>query len=404
MRVTFLLTQSLESPGGGGRYLPLAKALVRRGFSVVMVALHHNYKEAEKRKFIVDGVEVRYVAQMHVKKTGNVKTYFPPAKLALIIFWATVKLFWEAFWLRSDLVLVCKTQPMNGVAAWLVHLLRNRPVVLDSDDFEAINNRFSNQFQQKLVAWFENWMPKFASGMTVGNSFIAQRYKELGYPAAKITILPNGVERAFFTDIDDETLACKLDDLRSRWAIKASQRVIVYVGSMSLVSHAVDLLFEAFALVVARNPDVLLLMVGSGEDFVALRQLAADMGLLNQVKFVGRVPMNEVVFYYRLAELSVDPRRQSLPAESSLSLKLLESIAAETPCVTADIGDRREIIKGAGLAVPPDDAAQLANGILKILDQPELATSMREAAKVQSEKNWWDQRVDLLIEQFPNLP
>ena len=402
MRVTFLLTQSLESPGGGGRYLPLAKALVRRGFSVVMVALHHNYSQATKRKFVVDGVEVRYVAQMHVKKTGNVKTYFSPTKLAFITLWATLKLFWEALWIPSDVVLVCKTQPMNGVAAWLLHVLLNKHVVLDSDDFESINNRFSGRWQQKLVAWFENWMPTFASGMTVGNSFIAQRYKALGYPANQITVLPNGVERDFFTKWNGEMLSDKLADLRAKWEIHDSQRVIVYVGSMSLVSHAVDLLFEAFSRVIAKNPAVLLLMVGAGEDFVKLQQLAESMNLRGHIKFVGKVPFSEVVYYYHLAELSVDPRRQSIPAESSLSLKLLESIAAGTPCVTADIGDRKEIIQDAGLAVPPDNAEQLAEGILKILEEPELALSMRQAALIQRETNWWEQRVDLLIEQFPS--
>ncbi len=403
MRVTFLLTQSLDSPGGAGRYLPLAKALVKRGFSVTIIALHHDYQQASRRKFSVDGVTVHYVAQMHVKKTGNVKTYFPPAKLAFVIFWATVKLFWEALWIPSDVILVCKTQPMNGVAAWLLHLILNKPVVLDSDDFESINNRFTSKRQQKLVEWFENWMPGFAKGITVGNSFIAQRYRDLGYPAEKITILPNGVERDFFTQLHSKAFLSHREDLRKKLEIQESQRVIVYIGSMSLVSHAVDLLFEAFSIVLAQNRSVLLLLVGGGEDFDKLEQLAESMALQQHVQFVGKVPFNEVVYYYRLAELSVDPRRFSIPAESSLSLKLLESIAAETPCVTADIGDRKEMIKGAGLAVPPDNAAQLAEGILKILEQPELAAAMREAALIQRESNWWEQRVDLLIEQFASL-
>lgn len=403
MRITFLVTQSLDSPGGGGRYLPLAKALVSRGFPVVMIALHHDYKHAKKHNFIVDGVRVRYVAQMHVKKSGNVKTYFSPAQLALITVWATIRLFWVAFWIPSDVVLVCKTQPMNGFAAWLLHVLLNKPVFLDSDDFEAINNRFSSKWQQKLVAWFENWMPSFATGMTVGNSFIAKRFRELGYPANQIAVMPNGVERALFKEIDNGAEPTTLEKLRRNWGIQESHRVIVYIGSMSLVSHAVDLLFEAFSIVLAQNPNVLLLMVGSGEDFMELQHLAKHMNLSEHIRFVGRVPMSEVVNYYQLAELSVDPRRDSIPAESSLSLKLLESIAAGIPCVTADIGDRKEILDGAGLAVPPDNGKRLADGILQILEQPELALAMRQAALSHRENNWWDQRVNLLINQFSSL-
>ncbi len=380
--------------------MPLAKALTKRGYSVVMLALHHNFEQLEKRTFTVDRVEIRYVAQMHVKKTGNTKTYFSPPKLAFITLWATARLFWTALWIPTDAYLVCKTQPMNGFAAWLLRAILNKPIYLDSDDFEAINNRFSSKWQQKVVAWFENWMPKFASGMTVGNSFIATRYQELGYPIERIAVLPNGVEKELFSEDRAEILSTKLAELRKKWNIQEFHRVIVYVGSMSLVSHAVDLLFEAFSIVLQQNSSVLLIMVGSGEDFVELKQLAESMNLLENIRFVGRVPMSEVANYYRLGELSVDPRRQSVPAESSLSLKLLESIAAGVPCVTADIGDRKKIIQEAGLAVPPDDAAQLAEGMLQILEQPELASAMKKAALIQREKNWWDCRVDLLINQI----
>jgi glycosyltransferase involved in cell wall biosynthesis len=398
-----LLTQSLESPGGGGRYLPLAKALVRRGYSVVMIALHHNYEQAKERHFTLEGVQVRYVAQMHVKKSGNIKTYFSPLQLVLISFWATVRLFWVSFFTPCDVVYVCKTQPMNGFAAWLLHLFLRKPVILDSDDYEAVNNRFSSKWQQRLVAGFEDWMPKFAAGITVGNSFIAQRFKEIGYPADQITLMPHGVERTFF-ELDSNGLSARMAHLKRTWNIEENHRVIVYVGSMSLVSHAVDLLIEAFSLVVEKHEDALLLMVGSGEDFVRLQQLAERMQLQEHIRFVGRVPIDEVVYYFQMGELSVDPLRRTLPAESSLSLKLLESIAAGVPCVTTDIGDRKEIVQAAGIAVPPGDARQLAEGILQILEQPELATAMRKAALLQRENNWWDRRVDLLIDQFSRLP
>jgi glycosyltransferase involved in cell wall biosynthesis len=215
--------------------------------------------------------------------------------------------------------------------------------------------------------------------------------------------MPNGVERALFAKINNGVLPVKLDKLRSRWRIQESHRVIVYIGSMSLVSHAVDLLFKALSIVLEQNPNVLLVMVGAGEDFMTLQHLAKHMNLSEHIRFVGKVPMNEVVSYYSLAELSVDPRSRSIPAESSLSLKLLESIAAGIPCVTADIGDRQEVLDGAGLAIPPDDEERLADGILHILEHPELALTMRQAAKALRENIWWDKRVDLLINQFSSL-
>jgi len=376
LRITFLLTQSLDSPGGNGRYLPLAKALVQRGFSVVIIALHHNYTQLAKRDFTVDGVQVQYVGQMHVHKQGNIKTYFNPVTLIWVTFWATFRLLLAAWRTPADAIQVCKTQPMNGLAAWLVHLLRRTPVFIDSDDYEAANNRFSNPWQKWVVACFEDWMPSFAIGITAGNTFIANRFASLGYPKERIVVLHNGVDQSRFDILQDEALlAEKLKRLRQERQIATNQRVIVYVGSMSLVSHAIDLLLESFQFVVQQEPNALLLMVGAGEDLPKLQALAPTLSIDDHVCFVGRVPPAEAPFYYRLGEATVDPMRQSVAAESSLSLKMLESIAAGVPCITADIGDRRTVIDGAGLIVPPDDARALADGILTILQHPETAVA-----------------------------
>src|SRR5690606_34375461 len=170
--ITFLLTQSLESPSGGGRYFPLAKALVGQGHRVTIFALHHNYHELERRRFVRDGVTVEYVGQMHVLKANNRKTYFHPLAMIGITLVATLKLARAALREPGDLIHVAKGQPMNGIAAWIAHRLRRVPVFLDSDDYEAVHNRFGGRWQQRIVAWFEDWIPSFASGITVGNTFI----------------------------------------------------------------------------------------------------------------------------------------------------------------------------------------------------------------------------------------
>jgi glycosyltransferase involved in cell wall biosynthesis len=401
VQITFLLTQSLESPGGGGRYFPLAKALVALGHQVTILALHHNYRQLRRRRFVRDGVTIAYVGQMHVRKEGNLKQYFSPLALLWITAVATLRLTYAALRHPGDIIHVGKTQPMNGVAAWIVHRLRGVPVYVDSDDYEAVNNRFSGRWQQRVVAWFEDWLPSFAQGLTVGNSFIGERFASLGYPTEKIVLVPNGADRATFAVLDRPESARRLDLLRDELGLVKGQPVVVYVGSMSLVSHAIDLLLEAFVHVTAQLPETRLLLVGGGEDLKRLHQMAAKLGIAGHVNFVGRVPTAEVPFYYRLGMVSVDPMRDSLPARSSLSLKLIESIAAGVPCVTSDIGDRRRMVGEAGMAVPPDDAVALANGLLSVLENAEVAAQMRRAACSLRAENWWDVRVRDFSSLYP---
>lgn len=400
MRITFLLTQSLESPGGGGRYLPLAKSLVRAGHEVKIVALHHDLAAARERSFVHGGVAVEYVGQMHVRKIGDHKHYYSPLSLLWVTGWATLRLTWAALRTPTDLIQVGKTQPMNGLAAWIAHKVRRLPVYVDSDDYEAVNNRFGGPWQQRVVAWFEDWMPSFAQAVTVGTSFIGDRFKQLGYAPEKIVLVPNGADPERFAVLDAPDLDARLERLRGDLGMEPHHRLVVYVGTMSLTSHAIDLLLEAFREVARQEADARLLLVGAGEDIDELRRMAQELGIAGQVRFVGRVPLAQVPLYYRLADVTADPMRISLPARSSLSLKLVESVVAGVPCVTADIGDRRATVGEAGLAVPPDDPLALAEALLFILNHPQAANSMRQAAREMRDDYWWDARVQAFLRLY----
>lgn len=393
IKITFLLTQSMESPGGSGRYFPLAKALTQLGHEVTIIALHHDYKNASRRHYVEDGVAVHYAGQMHVRKVGNEKIYYGTLALLWITAVSTLRLTWIALKTPSNIIHVCKTQPMNGVAAWIVHKLRRTPIFLDSDDYEAVNNRFNGKWQQRIVAWFEDWLPTFASGITVNTTFIGERLQKIGYPSDKIFLVPNGADRATFEILKNTDTPEYLYKLRKKLQLTAKNKVVVYVGSMSLTSHAVDLLLESFVDVVIQEPTAILLLVGAGEDFPHLQKLAQKLQLMDHVRFVGKVPPIATPYYYALGDITVDPMRNSIQAESSLSLKLVESIAAGIPCITADIGDRKQIVGNAGLAVLPDDQQALSAGILSVLQDTDMAIKMHNSAKESREKQWWDIRV-----------
>ncbi len=400
MRIVFLATHSLESPGGGGRFYPLAKALVNKGHQVTMITLHHDYANVEQKQFVQGGVVIKYVGQMHVHKTAEGKTYFKPWKLLWVTAVSTIRLTWATLRTPCDVVQICKAQPMNGAAAWIVHLLKRKPVYLDSDDLEAVNNRFSGRWQQKIVAWFENWIPSFVEGITVNTSFIKKHYADLGYPIERIVSVPNGVDRERFDVVNKPGFAKEVQELRQTLQIGADTPVVTYVGSISLVSHAVDLLLEAFVDVRRRIPDAMLLLVGSGEDLAGLQRLAAQLGVINAVRFTGRVSMDKIPYYFRLGRASVDPLRNTAAAESSFSLKLAESLASGVPCVTTDIGDRKSLVGQAGIAVPPGEAPALAHGIITVLSYPDIAQKLCQAAWQMRGQLWWDTRVDIYLRLY----
>jgi glycosyltransferase involved in cell wall biosynthesis len=391
MKITFLLTVSLEDPAGLGRYFPLAKELARLGNEVNILALHPNLSALSQRHLEKNGVKVHYVGQMHVRKVGSQKTYFSTLGLVRVALASSLRMSVRTLLPEADVIHLGKPQPINGVAALGTKFLRGKRLYLDCDDYEAESNRFSGRWQKAVVRLFEDNLPRFVSGMTVNTRFMQERNIALGFPAERIVYVPNGVDRERFADVD----LGRVQGLRRKLGLD-NKKVIAYVGSMSLVNHPVDLLLEAFAVVRRRCSDVGLLLVGGGQDYDFLRTRAEELGLGEVAIFVGRVKPEAVPYYLAMADVSVDPAHDDVVARARCPLKLFESMALGVPMVTGDVGDRREILGRAGLLVAPGDAEALAEGILTVLRDEGRAKEMSRMALEIRERYYWD----VLVREF----
>jgi glycosyltransferase involved in cell wall biosynthesis len=397
MRITFLLTQSLEDPSGLGRYFPLAKELARLGNEVNILALHPNLSGLSQPRFQVGGVKMHYVGQMHVRKVGSQKTYFSTLGLVRVALASSLRMGFRTLLTETDVIHLAKPHPINGVAALTTRFLRGKRLYLDCDDYEAESNRFSGRWQKAVVALFENNLPRFVSGMTVNTRFMQERNIALGFPAERIVYVPNGIDRERFADID----LGRVQELRRELGM-GNKRVVAYVGSMSLVNHPLDLLLEAFAIVRRRCSDAVLILVGGGQDYGFLRRRAEELGLGEVAIFVGRVKPEAVPYYLALADVSIDPVHDDVVARARCPLKLFESMALGVPVVTGDVGDRRDILDGgrAGMLINPGDAHALAKGIVTVLRDWDRARAMREAALRLRERYYWDALVKNFVEVY----
>jgi glycosyltransferase involved in cell wall biosynthesis len=394
MKIAFVLTQSLDSPSGLGRYGPLARELVKLGHQVEVFALHYDWANLPQKSFVEAGVQVHYVGQMHVQKSGSRKTYFGPGKLLQVSFNATMKLAQAVARSKADVIHLGKPQPFNVLAARYGR--RRRPLFCDCDDYEAETNKFSSGWQKSVVRYFEDSIVSVADGLTVNTHFLQKRYQSLGFPPEKIRIVPNGVERSRFDGRSAN------DALYQKWGLDAEAPIVLYVGTMGLLSHPVDLLLDAFVAVQTAVPQAQLLLVGGGEDYDKLKQMATTLGIAPKTTFTGRIPPEEIPNYLALGTLSIDPIHDDLIAQARSPLKIVESLAVGTPVITGDVGDRRQMLQNGslGLVVPPGNAAALAEGILTLLRQPVLHHNMKQATRQQREQWFWDQLVTNFVKIY----
>jgi PEP-CTERM/exosortase A-associated glycosyltransferase len=206
-----------------------------------------------------------------------------------------------------------------------------------------------------------------------------------GVPEARITVVPNAVDPARFrpAGTPDPALQAELG-LEGR-------TVLGFIGSFYHY-EGLDLLLRAMPLMLARLPDLALLLVGGGEQEQALRRLAESLSLQGAVRFTGRVPHGEVGRYYDLVDALVFPRRRMRLTELVTPLKPLEAMAEGRLVMASDVGGHRELIAdgGNGILFPPDDPGALAERVVATLADRSAHERLRAEGRrfVAAERTW----------------
>ena len=388
MRILFLLTQDLESPLGIGRIWPLAKELAKAGHQVRIVALHSRWSTLTERMFSKECVAIEYVGPMHVQKVGNRKLYYSMFGLIRVALLATWALSRAALSESVDIIQVCKPQPMNSIAGLLARLIRGGVLCVDCDDYEAASNRFAAEWQRKVVAFFERNVPCIAQVVTTHTQFMWDKLAGWGCLPERIHFLPNGVDQERFSPARPE----EVDALRKKLGMEERQ-VVAYLGTLSLANHPVNLLLEAFTLLLKQLPQVVLLLVGGGDDFERLKEMTWRSGIERAVVFAGRVAPGNVPLYYALADVTVDPVNDDDAAKGRLPLKMFESWAMGVPFITSPVGERLRLAgnpPASILAQPAGDAQALASAMQSVLISAELAESFRRRGLERVKDFSWD--------------
>lgn len=206
-----------------------------------------------------------------------------------------------------------------------------------------------------------------------------------GLPADKIVVSPNGVDLTLFGQPAprDEALA-------RQWGLEEAE-VIGFIGSF-YDYEGLDDLIAAMPRLVAARPGARLLLVGGGPMEAALRAQAEASPVADAIRFVGRVPHQEVERYYGLVDVLAYPRKKMRLTDLVTPLKPLEAMAQRRLVAASDVGGHRELIEDGrtGTLFPPDDPVALADALAGLLADRSIWERRRDAGRafVEKERNW----------------
>jgi len=131
--------------------------------------------------------------------------------------------------------------------------------------------------------------------------------------------------------------------------------------------NGVETLVRALPRILEGSRGVEALIVGDGPERTRLEALSEELGVREQIHFLGARPHTEMPGILSSAQLAVVPSLME-----ATSVAALESMACELPVVASDVGGLPEIVdETVGALVPPADPDALAAGVLALLNDPE---------------------------------
>lgn len=165
--------------------------------------------------------------------------------------------------------------------------------------------------------------------------------------------------------------------------------VVGFSGSLK-AWHGLDMLLPAFRSLRDRLPRAQLLVVGEGPLKAWVEGYAAGAGLTEAVTLTGWVGHADLPAL--LARMDVATAPYPVAAGHYFSpLKLYEYLAVGRPVVASRIGQTAQVLDGteAALLIPPGDPGALADALLQVAENPDLAARLSRNAAVEGRRHDW---------------
>ena len=169
------------------------------------------------------------------------------------------------------------------------------------------------------------------------------------------------------------------------------RKIILYCARISW-PKGWDLVLQGFAKIASADPKLLLLVVGDGEDSEKFKDMAVDLGVENQIIYVGRQSPDKVISYYQAADVFAIGSHVE-----GWSNAMLEALATGTAMVSTTVSGAKDMIRNGenGYVIESRDPADFADAIQSALALPHVERASREIVQHYT--------VETIADDFSNI-
>jgi len=235
--------------------------------------------------------------------------------------------------------------------------------------------------QKIFISTIAKWTFKSADKILCYTDVEKQQLISLGIRSDKIAVIHNGIDTQLFTPSSQKP-----------------GNQLLWIGRFSH-GKGVEYLIEAFSIFLKSRPDYSLLMIGSGPMKKAIEDQILDRCLTNHIIIKEFVSNSEIAQVYQKSQVFILPS-----LEEGVPRTILESMSCGVPIICTNLPQLVNIVAGAGLLVPVQNATALAEALTIITSNPEKAKKIGECGRKRVLSSFsWDDTVKKTLGIYENL-
>ena len=220
----------------------------------------------------------------------------------------------------------------------------------------------AESFLERRLRWVKPALRR-CHRLVVPSAYLEAIFRRFGFPAE---VIPNYIDLGRFSGRPPESPATP------------GRRFRILVARNLEPMYGLDTALDAFCLIQRHVPEVEMHLAGTGGQETALRVRVQREGL-DAVRFLGRVPNEQMPSVYARADLVLNPTRVD-----NMPISVLEAWASGVPLVSTRAGGVVHLVEHGvnGWLAEVGDARGLAAGLLRIMRSPALATRLARAGRM----------------------
>jgi glycosyltransferase involved in cell wall biosynthesis len=342
-----------------------AEALVEAGFQVDVLALRPDSRP--ETSYSLNQVHV-HTLPVGKKRGGKWSYIFEYFTFFLLAF----------FWLagrarRYDLVQVC-TLPDFLVFAALLPKLFGAKVVLDMHEMmpEFYMSKFGVDEKNliiRLILFQERLSFAFADHVITINEPVCELFAARGLKPEKATVIMNSADDSLFANWIDAPVQSNSSEFR-----------MMYHGTLTPI-YGLDIAIRAFERAQADMPGSELWIIGDGPELDTLKSLARALMLDNKVKFIEKMPQQEIPAWLAKCDAGILPTRLDRFLDLSFSNKLPEYIIMKKPVIVSRLRAISYYFSADALGFfEPENENDLASRMIQMYRDSKLRASLAAQA------------------------